>query len=271
MLFMNFRDHLPYSRSHNSIHYLDINPNGTPNVLLLHGLGADASSWAYQFPTLIQNGYRTIAFDIPGFGESKYLGNGWNIKEASRKIAEVIISERLHPAHIAGISLGGALALQLAIDYPNLLNKLILINTMANLRPKKVGDLYYLIKRFLIANIKGVNAQAEIVAFRLFQKPDQEFLRKELIERIKNSDPRIYRSAMVSLGLFDVRRKIEKIRVTTLVISGENDSTVPIELQKDLADRIPGARHEIIENSGHAVIVDQPEKFNKIFLEFLKS
>ena len=70
-----------------NLHYLDPNPSGSPAVLLLHGLGANGSSWTLQFDALIEAGFRPIAPDAPGFGESPYDGKGWSI---SRDVAAIM-------------------------------------------------------------------------------------------------------------------------------------------------------------------------------------
>ena len=259
------------TRLHKSIHFYDANPSGFPTVLLLHGLGADGSSWGYQFPAIIKCGMHPVAPDLPGFGKSLYSGGKWRIQDVAKEITEFCTEQKMNPLFVVGISMGGTIAQQITLDYPEFVKKLVLVNTMASLRPKNIKDDYYLLKRFIVANIKGVEAQAELVARRIFPGDDQEVLRKELIDRIIRSDPKVYRAAMVSLGLFDVRMRLKEIKIPTLVISGANDTTVPLEIQQELVRNIPGAQQKIIPNSGHAAPVDQPDLFNQALVEFLAS
>jgi 3-oxoadipate enol-lactonase len=90
-------------------------------------------------------------------------------------------------------------------------------------------------------------------------------------EQIASADPRAYRAAMRHLGLFNSRPRLKEIRASTLIISGENDTTVTPIRQKALADGIPDARQIIIPNAGHAVAIDQSEFFNRIMVGFLKA
>lgn len=252
-------------------HYLDFNPQGSPAVLLLHGLGADGSSWGYQIPALCEAGLRPIAPDLPGFGKTIPGQGRWTIAKAAADTARLIYGLVGGPMIVAGISLGGVVALQMALDYPQMVQRLVLINTFACLRPKRFDEASYLLGRFVVANLRGKEFQAETVANRLFPQPGQEALRRELVQRILEADQKVYRQAMQSLALFDVRKRLAEIQMPVLVISGQNDTTVPLPNQDELARGIKGAEHITIPDAGHAVIADQVVKFNQVFLNYLTS
>lgn len=251
-------------------HYLDFNLTGSPAVLLLHGLGADGSSWGYQIPALCEAGFRPIAPDLPGFGKSLPGNKRWTIQRVAEDISRLLMGLVGEPVIVAGISMGGTVALQLALDFPQYVDRLVLINTFACLRPKRFDETAYLVKRFVVANLRGKEYQAETVAKRLFPKPEQAELRKELVTRILQADQKVYRQAMQALALFDVRSRLSSLSMPTLVISGENDTTVPLPNQLELAKGIPQAEHRMIPDAGHAVIADQVVAFNKVFLHFLQ-
>lgn len=251
-------------------HYLDFNPEGSPAVLLLHGLGADGSSWGYQIPALCEAGVRPIAPDLPGFGKTIPGEGRWTVVKAAADTARLIYGLVGGPMIVAGISLGGVVALQMALDFPQVVQELILINTFACLRPKRFDEASYLVGRFMVANLRGKEYQAETVARRLFPQPEQEELRREMVQRILQADQRVYRQAMQSLALFNVRKRLPEIRMPTLIISGQNDSTVPLANQMELVKGISGAEHIIIPDAGHAVIADQAVRFNKVILDYLK-
>ncbi|RPH56104.1 MAG: alpha/beta hydrolase [Chloroflexi bacterium] len=249
--------------------YLDPHPAGTPGVLLLHGLGANGSSWGLQFAPLIQAGFRPLAPDAPGFGETSYDGRGWNFKRIAADLAALIGELGLGPAHIVGISMGGVIALQFALDYPGLVRKLALVNTFAILRPAHWTGYLYFLQRLVMVNTVGLPTQARFVAKRIFPQPDQEPLRQILIEQVTKADPRAYRAAMLHLGLFNVVKRLDEIKAPTLVITAQNDTTVDPLRQKALVDGIAGARQIVIPGAGHAVSVDQPGLFNQALMEFL--
>ena len=137
------------------------------------------------------------------------------------------------------------------------------------LRPDGLSQWLYFIQRLVMVHTLGLATQAKFVARRVFSEPGQEALRQIAVEQISSANPRAYRAAMRSLGLFDSRKCLSKLNNPTLVITGANDSTVAPHRQKMLTDNIPGARQVVIPNAGHAVNVDQFEAFNKVLLEFL--
>jgi 3-oxoadipate enol-lactonase len=251
-----------------NLFYLDPCPENQSAVFLLHGLGTEASSWINQIQALGEAGYRPIAPDLPGFGRSKFLGNRWSIRDMAKVICTLADHLEIKRFHLAGISMGGTVALQTAIDFPDRLLSLVLINTFASLQPKRWNEWVYLLKRYFRARFRGVGSQAELTASRIFPRPDQEELRRELISHIRQTNPKVYKEAMQELGFYDARKKLKDIQKPTLLITGENDTTVPLENQHDLVAGITGCRQVFIANAGHGVIIDQPDDVNQKLVEF---
>jgi len=252
------------------LHYLDPNPSGSPGVLLLHGLGANGASWTLQFDPLLKAGFRPLAPDAPGFGDSPYDGKGWSIPRAAKSTAEFLQKMNVVPSHVVGISMGGTIAQQLTLDFPQWVRKLVLVNTFSLLRPKRLSGWFYFLQRFILVHSLGLPTQAKFVSRRIFPQEDQQVLRDLLIDQISKTDPRAYRAAMRSLGLFNSSKRLSEIKIPTLIVTSEWDTTVPLESQRLLAERINGAQQVVIPGAGHAVSVDQPEQFNKVLLDFLR-
>ena len=253
-----------------TLHFLDPNSSGHPPVLLLHGLGADGTSWTLQLAALTEAGFRPVAPDVPGFGRSPYNGRGWSIRRVAGQLADLLEELGLGPAHVMGLSMGGVLAQQFALDFPHLTRKLVLVSTFSVLRPESLNGWWYFSRRAAAALTLGPRAQARLVAQRVFPGQQHEPLREMLVTSICQADQRAYRRAMLSLGLFDSRKHLRKITPPTLVITGEQDTTVVPARQHMLAAAIPGARHVIIPAAGHAVPVEQAEVFCQTLLDFLK-
>lgn len=253
-----------------NLHYFDPNPAGRPAVLLLHGLGADANSWALQLPALITAGFRPIAADTPGFGGSPYDGHGWSIRRVAADMAGLLEELQVGSAHIVGLSMGGTIAQQVALDFPHLVRSLVLVSTFTVLRPDTFSGWFYFLQRFILVNTLGLPAQAKVVAQRVFPGPRNSQFREMLVDTISRADPRAYRRAMTSLGLFNSIKRLAEIKIPTLVVTGADDTTVTPARQRMLVEGIPAARQVIISGAGHAVPVDQSEQFNWELLAFLQ-
>ena len=252
------------------MHFLDPNPAGSPAVLLLHGLGANGSSWTLQFDPLMAAGMRPLAPDAPGFGQSRYDGRGWSFKRVAANLTELLDELQTGPVYVVGLSMGGVIGQQFVLDYPHLVRKLVLVSTFSVLRPESLSQWSYFFQRLVVVYTLGMKQQSEIVARRVFPGARQEALRQMAADQIASTDPRVYRTAMRSLGLFNSRRRLKEIKIPTLVITGANDSTVSPVRQKMLAQGICGARQVVIPSAGHAVPIDQYEAFNRELLGFLK-
>jgi pimeloyl-ACP methyl ester carboxylesterase len=252
------------------LNFLDPNPSGKPAVLLLHGLGADGSSWTLQLPALSEAGFRPLAPDAPGFGASPYDGRGWNIRRAAAQMADLLRELGSGPAHIVGLSMGGVIAQQFALDFPQLTKKLVLVSSFSVLRPEDFNGWAYFVRRAAAVLTLGVQAQTQVVARRVFPNPQDQALREMYIAVVSRADPRAYRKAMLSLGLFDSRKRLGLIKAPTLVLTGAEDTTVSPARQRILVEGIPAARQVLIPQAGHAVSVDQAERFNRELLDFLR-
>lgn len=253
------------------IHFLDENSTSLETVVLFHGLGANSNSWLLQTPALHTAGFRTIAPDAPGFGQSTDPGGHTSIARFAGPLERLVEHLELERLNLVGISMGGVLALQIALDHPQWVSRLVLVNTFAHLNVTRPRLLPYYVLRFILVHTLGLPTQAKAVAKRIFPYPEQEILRQGLIEQVIQADPRAYRAAMRALARFDVRSRLGEIHCPTLVVSGDRDTTVPVETQRYLAQNIAHARHSVIPEAGHGVTVEKPDLFNPVLVEFLCS
>jgi 3-oxoadipate enol-lactonase len=252
-----------------TIHYVDLNPEGSHTILLLHGLGATGESWRFQRKPLTDAGFRVLAPDLRGFGRSSRMQPCRSIQQMASDVFHLLNTLRIKKVHAVGISMGGAVALQMAADRPELIDRLVLVNTFSKLRPPTLSGWFYFAFRFLLVHTLGLPTQARKVARRVFPRPEQETLRQAFYDQVVQADPRCYRAAMRALARFNIHQRLGKISSPTLVISGDKDTTVPHSLQRAMTEAIPSACQIIIPDGGHGVSVDKPEAFNRSLLNFL--
>ena len=252
------------------LYYSDLNPNGHPTVTLLHGLGATGESWALQIPALENQGYRVLVPDLRGFGKTTYSGKSHTIHDMAADVISLMDAVVLPSSHIVGISMGGAIALQLAYEYPNRVQRLVLVNTFARLRPRSGRQILYFATRIALLYSIGLPAQASYVTNRLFPQPHQIHLRKALSDQIVQANPHGYRATIRALAKFNLKDQLNQISHPTLVITGEKDLTVTPETQRYLIDNIPQARQVVIRGAGHGVTGEKPIEFNQELIRFLR-
>jgi pimeloyl-ACP methyl ester carboxylesterase len=239
-----------------------------PPVLLLHGLGSSRNDWLMQLLALVPR-CRIVAVDLRGHGLSPKPSGPYRMEMLAADVAQLLARIDARPAHIIGISLGGAVAQQVALDAPHLTRSLLLVNTAARFVSSDWRQRLLGARRLAGVYLGSMDRTAQAVADRLFPWPEQAALRRETAQRIAANDLHAYRATLWAIARFDVRDRLGEIRCPTLVVAGDADSTVPLAAKRLLAERIPGSRLDIIPRSGHATPVDQPEAFNQVMLRYL--
>jgi 3-oxoadipate enol-lactonase len=254
--------------SHLRIHYEE---SGSGDVVLfLHGLGSCGQDWMLQTPVFEQR-FRIIAPDMRGHGQTDKPRGRICVAHLTSDVIGLLDALHVERVHVVGLSLGGCVTQQLALDAPSRVRSLTLVNTFAHLEPGNPRHALMLVFRLALLGVRGLPAQAHFVAARMFPKPGQEMLRKLAAERIASNDIATYRHLLLAIGAFDVRNRLGEIHCPTLVIAGDRDTTVPLYPKQVLAASIPGARFELVADSGHATPIDQPERFNQLVLGFVES
>jgi pimeloyl-ACP methyl ester carboxylesterase len=253
-----------------NLYYQEENPTGRVKMIFLHGLGANSKSWVLQSPYFAALGYHTIMPDMRGFGKSGYARGSFSFKHLAGDVDCLMKALSVKKAVIIGISMGGIIALQFALDFPDQVLGLVLTNSFAALRPKSLTSWLYFLHRMILVQLVGIEQQADLVASRVFPLHEQANLRKELRDQILQADRQAYRAAMRSFVYFDVRQRLAEITMPCLLISGGRDTTVPLSLQYELAQKIPKCDHIVVEGAGHAVSVDSPQQYNDVVAKFLQ-
>lgn len=241
--------------------------NGPP-LVLLHGLGGGQDNWQLQTPAFASR-YRVIMPDLRGHGRSPKPKGPYRMAQMAADVARLLRRLEAWPAHVLGLSLGGAVALQLAVDEPALVRSLVLVNTLPKFTSADWRHRLQGLRRFAVAYLFGMDRIADEVAERLFPKPEQGQLRAEAAAHLAQNDLAAYRASLWAVARFDVIARLAEITCPALVIAGEEDTTLPLEPKRRLAQQLPNARLLVVPNSGHGTPLDQPEVFNAAVLEFL--
>lgn len=249
---------------------LHTSPAGkVPIVLLLHGLGSSGEDWALQIPALLPR-YTVLAPDLRGQGDSP-MPAGWpSIEDLAGDVLLLLDRLQIESAHVVGLSLGGAVALQLAADAPARLRSLVAVNAFARLRATR-GSLRRGIERTWLAGTGRMDELGRRVADGLFPDGGQEAFRNAAAARLAGNRPLNYIKLLTAVSRFDLRARLGEIRAPTLVVAAEQDTTVPLSCKLELAAGIPGARLVRFAGSRHVTPLDRAEPFTALLIEFLES
>lgn len=248
------------------IHVLDTG-SGVP-ALLLHGLGGDHTVWEYQIPTLAK-GYRVLAPDLRGHGQSPLPeGATYSFAEMEGDVFKLLDDRKVGEAHLAGISGGGLLGLQLALDAPSRFRSLALFGAMGHMdnHTRAVGQNWADTLRD-----EGAAAYSRRLAMDLFA-PDWLEANLDLAERIaKSQEARNLRGAVqwaLAMRDFDVRARLGRMRTPTLIVHGLEDNVVDPSHARLLRQAIPGSEVRLLPNTGHLVPIERPEETAQLLLEW---
>lgn len=247
------------------LHYEEYG-QGVP-LLLLHGLGSSSLDWEYQIAALASR-YRVIAMDMRGHGRSGKPDERYSIAGFAADVAALIEQLRLGPMHLIGISMGGMVAFQLGVDRPELFKSLTIINSGPEVRVRRPRDAIALVKRWTLSRLLSLETIAKGLGRILFPKPSQVELRLKIQRRWPRNDKRAYLASLDAIIGWGVRERLACITCPTLVVTGDRDYT-PVARKEAYVKELPNARLVVIDDSGHATPMDQPDIFNALLLDFL--
>jgi 3-oxoadipate enol-lactonase len=250
--------------------YWDEQGQGEP-ILLIMGLGYTAHMWHRARPQLAAH-FRTIAFDNRGVGRSDSPAGPYPIPLMASDAAAVLDAAEAESAHVFGISMGGMIAQEFALQYPTRVRSLILGCTAAGgptaVRAEPEAT------QMLKARARMTPDQAAEAALPFIydlQTPRARIQEDLAIRRPWLPKPEPYLAQLQGIFAWEGYSRLTAIGAPALVIHGENDRLVPAGNGRIIADRIPGAKLVLIPHASHLFFTDQPQIANDIILNFLNA
>ena len=249
-------------------------------VLLLHGLGGYIENWEDNTEALAQE-HCVYALDLVGFGRSEKPEVRYTIPYLTSFVHKFMQTLEIERATLIGESMGGAISLQFALQYPDQEEKLVLAASAGIGKDVSIYlrlmSLPVLGEYFARPSRKG-SAELQKLLFYDHDLITDEWIEEDYQMASLPGAPRCLLSALRSmLNIWGVKREIympilenlEKIEVPTLIIWGEQDQILPVAHAHAAAQRLPDARLHIFDGCGHVPNIEHPDKFNAIVNEFL--
>ncbi|HVH67496.1 MAG TPA: alpha/beta fold hydrolase [Gemmatimonadales bacterium] len=254
------------------LRYIDTG-RGTP-VVLLHGLGASMYAWRKNIADIAGAGFRVIAFDNRGFGFSDQPSTGYYNAAYARLLVALLDSLRLPDAVLVGHSMGGAIAAEVAIEYPQRVRGLVLIAS-AGLGARE--PLLFRVARWPVIGSVAAGLRGRGFTARLLKSTYAD------PGKVTESDVDQYYAPVARDGYgaalrgvlrqfrFDaLRGRLDHIACPTLVLWGEADRWLPLAFGRALAAGIPRSGLVVVPQAGHSVQEESPAEVNRLVIKFLK-
>lgn len=249
------------------LHYLDKGAGEV--VVLLHGLGSRASDWGPQIAALATR-YRVVAPDLRGHGDSPAPPRPWGIADFADDVLRLLDRLGVARAHVAGLSLGGMVAMEIASRASQRLSALCIINAvpLSGPRPPALRFAYW--SRRLVIRLVGLGPLGKMIGRKLFPRADQAELVKHFAEQLARVPKSHYLASLDAIYRWDLALGAGALEVPTLVLAAEHDYT-PVKLKRDFVSKLSHGRLEVIADSRHASPLDQPDRVNALLLSFFAS
>ncbi|MCK7675768.1 3-oxoadipate enol-lactonase [Corynebacterium pygosceleis] len=231
-------------------------------VVLIGSLGSDRSMWEEQTGPLSEK-WPLVAVDLRGHGASPVPDGPYSMPELAADVLNTLDDLRVRRAHIVGLSLGGAIAQQIALDAPERVTSLTLLSTAAKFGEEKTWR-----DKASTVRSEGTEALAHTVAHNWFTPTFGEAGAFADYEAMVSACPdEGYAACCEALAEFDSRSRLGEISCPTLVVSAADDPSTPPDVVRVLADGIPGARLESISPAAHLVNVEQAAAVNQLLAD----
>ncbi|UCH42989.1 MAG: alpha/beta hydrolase [Dehalococcoidales bacterium] len=240
--------------------YYEDQGQGEP-VIFVHGWLDDSSVWKpYVEP--FSGGHRVIVYDHRGHGQSDKPKGSYSIKTLANDLHALIQKLDLGKVTLVGHSMGAMTSMLFALDHPGRVTRLVLVGAAARLPSIMRGG-------SLIRHILPYRKFIEMAVKSAYHMPSEAVIQDSLKTALNTPKYAAYACYDEFTGKYDVRYRVAKIEVPTLIVVGEQDKNTPVAMSRFLSGEIKGSRLQVIAGCGHEVMVEKPEELKQALAEFL--
>jgi len=257
--------------------YYQVQGKGVP-LVMIQGFAGNNQAWFFQAP-VFKKYYKVIIFDNRGIGRTEMSSEPYTIRTMAEDVIGLMDYLGIDKAHILGLSLGGMVAQEIAISYPERVRKLVLGSTLAG---SEGGSEVHpeMIKAFTTsesaANIDFRSIPLEKVMYKMISLAFNKRLYRMILLPLsklsmKSIDPKGHFEQMSAVSSYNTLDRLHLIKAPTLVITGTGDRIVSPIASEVIASRIPNAKLVLVKGGSHAFFMEMRGRFNKEVLDFLRS
>jgi 3-oxoadipate enol-lactonase len=250
--------------------YYEVHGDGEP-LLCVMGLGADSRAWIPEIPHW-RGDRRVVVFDNRDVGRSSYVEEPYEVTDMAQDALALADHLELETFDLVGMSLGGAIAQELALAAPERVRTLTLVVTYGGLGPHGEARARLLGKAVVaLSPEERVDFLMMLTFSEAFYGQTEQFskLRQILIDDPYPQPPEAFGRQIAASGRHEARDRLGQISMPVLVIGAERDQMVPVWKSTEIAELIPGAKLTILEGAPHAVNIERAEELSGLVLDFV--
>jgi pimeloyl-ACP methyl ester carboxylesterase len=253
-----------------------------PAIVFVHGLSGSWPNWLEQLPAFAQ-GQRVIAMDLPGFGHSPMPDEPITISAYARMLDELLETLKVDAATVVGNSMGGFVSAELAIAYPQRVERLVLVSGagISTYRHRDVERIEPYLRRIapMVAVYTGwTAARSDWIARRpglrnltlgLVTRHPSRLPAALAAEQLRGAGKPGFMQALRANVDYPVKERLPEIACPTLIVWGDEDKIIPVGDASVFEELIPNSRKVIFEGTGHMAMLERPAAFNELLSEFI--
>lgn len=251
------------------IHYL-LDGDGPSTIVLINGLADDAESWGFQMEDFLAAGHRVLRIDNRGIGKSDAPPGPYTSRMLADDAKAVIDGLGIERFHLMGVSMGGMIAQEYALAYPDDLASATFACTYAAPGPFCTRMFSMWEDMAPVTGVPFIMRDVFLWAFTVpfFSERPEAAAEFEAGMAAMTMTSEAYLAQLAVIRRHDTTARIAALDVPVLVLAGEEDILIPVALSRELAGLIPGAEWATVPG-GHACMWEHPEKFNRAYLEYV--
>ncbi|HYN50001.1 MAG TPA: alpha/beta hydrolase [Thermoleophilaceae bacterium] len=262
---------MPTTEANGQRLYYEVHGEGEP-LLLVMGLAADTLAWALQVPAFSAR-HRTVIFDNRDVGQSSMADGPYEITDMARDTVALADALELKSFHLAGVSMGGAIAQEVALAAPDRIRSLTLAMTWprGGAWAAKLSELWS-------ARVHEMSPEQRVDELMLLTLSEAFFenaegvawLRDLMLQNPHPQPAEAFARQLDASSRQDTVDRLGELNMPTHVIGAEHDILVPVWKSRELSELIPGAKLDVIEACPHGANLERAEEFNRLVLDFIE-
>jgi pimeloyl-ACP methyl ester carboxylesterase len=239
-------------------------------LVLIHGLADDHRAWRRTVPDLMLR-HRLVLYDLRGHGQTSLGNPDGTLRQLGDDLARLIDALHLESVDVAGFSLGGTIAMRIALDHPTVVRRLVLVATSSRVG-RAAAEWYRARADMVKTGDPGLRETLDRDTADVYAQAPGELDDGLLIRRQSTADPRGYGNAcaaMAALNETPLDSELGGITAPVLIVASDRDQHCPPKAAEIIRAGIRASRLEVLEGAGHPIPVERPRELARLINDFL--